>query len=208
MPPPRVKQCPVPAQPHQTPAPATPLQNVWRTKIAKTLTTRRSLLTNTPGPLGPSQAVTSRHRAGGSVPPRRAPSLPWCCASPPKDTRVSRRSTTKKTPNSEAKNAGFYPCSSTVFASPEPRQSAARAGGSGRAQHGGQRLCRPAKRAVTLQRGFFKFYFRGQWLKGRAQRAGISGAESGWRPGTSGVPRGQYWAQSCSTSSLVTWMKS
>jgi len=46
------------------------------------------------------------------------------------------------------------------------------------------------------------------WLKGRAQRVGISGAESGWRPGTSGVPRGQYWAQCCSTSSSVTWMKS
>ena len=41
-----------------------------------------------------------------------------------------------------------------------------------------------------------------------AQRVGISGAGSGWRPGTGGVPRGQYWAQPCSTSSSVTWMKS
>ena len=46
------------------------------------------------------------------------------------------------------------------------------------------------------------------WLNGRAQRVGISGAESGWRPGTGGVPRGQYWVQSCSTSSSTTWMKS
>jgi len=46
------------------------------------------------------------------------------------------------------------------------------------------------------------------WLNGRAQRVGISGAESDWRPGTGGVPRGQYWTQSCSTSSSITWMKS
>ena len=45
------------------------------------------------------------------------------------------------------------------------------------------------------------------WLNGRAQRAVISSAESGWRPVASGVPRGQYWAQSCSTYSLMTWMK-
>jgi len=30
----------------------------------------------------------------------------------------------------------------------------------------------------------------GNWLKGRAQRVGISGAESCWRPGTGGVPQG------------------
>jgi len=45
------------------------------------------------------------------------------------------------------------------------------------------------------------------WLNVRAQRAVISSAESGWRPVASGVPRGQYWAQSCSTYSLMTWMK-
>jgi len=36
------------------------------------------------------------------------------------------------------------------------------------------------------------------WLNGRTQRVVISGAESGWRSVTSGVPRGQCWAQSCS----------
>jgi len=43
------------------------------------------------------------------------------------------------------------------------------------------------------------------WLNGRMQRVVISGAESSWKPVS---PRGQYWAQSCSTSSSMTWMKS
>jgi len=45
------------------------------------------------------------------------------------------------------------------------------------------------------------------WLNGQSQRIIISGAESKWRPVTSGVPRGQYLAQSCSTYSAMTWMK-
>jgi len=46
------------------------------------------------------------------------------------------------------------------------------------------------------------------WLNGRTQRTVISSAESGWRPVMSGVPRGQYLAQPCLTSSSMTWMKS
>ena len=44
------------------------------------------------------------------------------------------------------------------------------------------------------------------WLNGRTQRVGISGTESSGRPVTSGVLQGQYWAQSRSTSSSMTWM--
>jgi len=46
------------------------------------------------------------------------------------------------------------------------------------------------------------------WLNGRTQRAVICSAESSWRPATSGVSRGQYLAQSCSTSSSMIRMKS
>ena len=46
------------------------------------------------------------------------------------------------------------------------------------------------------------------WLNGRAQRIGFSSTESSWRPVIGGVRWGQYLAQSCSTSSSMTWMKS
>ena len=45
------------------------------------------------------------------------------------------------------------------------------------------------------------------WLNGRALRVLSSCTDSSWRPVVSGVPRGQYWVQSCSTYSSVTWMK-
>lgn len=45
------------------------------------------------------------------------------------------------------------------------------------------------------------------WLNGRAQRVVMCGSKSSWRlAGASGVSRGQYWVQYCSTYSSVTWM--
>lgn len=44
-------------------------------------------------------------------------------------------------------------------------------------------------------------------LNSRSQKVVMSDTESGWRPVTSGVPRGQYWAPCCLTFSSVIWTK-
>ena len=45
------------------------------------------------------------------------------------------------------------------------------------------------------------------WLNGSARGAVTSGTGSRWRPVASSVPRGQCWAQPCSTPSPVTWVE-
>lgn len=45
------------------------------------------------------------------------------------------------------------------------------------------------------------------WLNGTAQRVVISREESSWNPVASDVHQGQFWIQSYSTYSSMTWMK-